>query len=136
MYVGQNGKATLLHVTVAGNTGPSISGPAISLATGALLMMSSSIVTGTCSFPQTPHFPHAQQNVLTSQTCGDDAPVPDAGLQSLSAQGNIVPTIALKPTSPAVDYAFPNTCPPVDARGVKRPQGAGCDAGAYELVKP
>ena len=36
MYVGQNGKATLLHVTVAGNTGPSISGPAISLATGAV----------------------------------------------------------------------------------------------------
>ncbi|MEX1279243.1 MAG: choice-of-anchor Q domain-containing protein, partial [Acidimicrobiia bacterium] len=25
-------------------------------------------------------------------------------------------------------------CPAADQRGVSRPQGAGCDVGAYELV--
>lgn len=40
----------------------------------------------------------------------------------------------LGPGSPALD-AVPSTgagCPPTDQRGVSRPQGAGCDIGAFE----
>ncbi len=40
----------------------------------------------------------------------------------------------LLPGSPALDTANPATCPGpgVDQRGVSRPQGGGCDRGAYE----
>ena len=127
------GKASLLHVTIAGNTAPSIYGSAATF--GGTYTMRSSIVTGTCQQPTGAHFPSAQHNVITDKYCGDDPPVADAGLLTLAAEGDAVPTLGLKPTSPAIDFAFSNTCPKVDARGVKRPQGAGCDSGAYELVK-
>src|SRR5206468_359214 len=44
------------------------------------------------------------------------------------------PTQALAPSSPAVDNANPAACPAVDERDVGRPQGLGCDSGAFELV--
>ena len=131
--LGGNGKASLLHVTIAGNTAPSTNGSAATF--GGTYTMRSSIVTGTCQQPTGAHFPSPQHNVITDKYCGDDPPVADAGLLTLAAEGDAVPTIGLKPTSPAIDFAFSNTCPKVDARGVKRPQGAGCDSGAYELVK-
>ncbi len=136
LETGQAGKpkVSLLHVTIAGNTAPSTNGSAASFSTE--YSMQSSIVEGTCQNPPGAHFPHAGQNVLTNQYCGDDPPVPDAGLLSLAAKGNVVPTMALKPTSPAIDIAPAASCPKVDARGVKRPQGAGCDAGAYERAAP
>jgi CSLREA domain-containing protein len=128
-----HGKATLLHVTIAGNTASGSSPSALD--NSGTVMIRSSIVQGTCVLWKSGgHFPSPQRNVVESETCGDDPAVADAGLLSIGATGNVVPTIGLKPTSPAVDFAFPDTCPPVDARGVKRPQGAGCDAGAYELV--
>jgi hypothetical protein len=34
--------------------------------------------------------------------------------------------------SPAVDKAKTPPCPATDKDGVTRPQGAGCDIGAYE----
>lgn len=127
-----HGKATLLHVTIAGNTAPGTQASAVS--NGGTVTTRSSIVLGTCQQPPGAHFPSPQRNVVSDEDCADDAPVPDAGLLSLAANGNVVPTLGLAPSSPAVDFAFANTCPPVDARGVNRPQGAGCDAGAYELV--
>ena len=53
-----------------------------------------------------------------------------AGLQD---NGGPTKTIALQPASPAIDTAVLATCPPTDQRGVSRPQGAGCDVGAFEL---
>jgi len=41
--------------------------------------------------------------------------------------------MALFPGSPAIDTAV--NCPATDQRGVSRPQGAACDAGAYELIQ-
>ena len=35
--------------------------------------------------------------------------------------------------SPTVDAGNNNGCPPVDERGVKRPQGSACDIGAFEF---
>jgi CSLREA domain-containing protein len=133
VMVWTGGKATLLHVTVAGNTSGPNHGTAIEwLGT---LTMASSIVSGTCGTGPGAHFPYPQRNVVTDKHCADDPPVADAGLLAPSASGNVVPTMALKPTSPAVDFAIAKSCPAVDARGVKRPQGAGCDSGAYELAK-
>lgn len=53
-----------------------------------------------------------------------------AGLQD---NGGPTETIALQPGSPAVDAAVTANCPATDQRGVARPQGAGCDTGAFEL---
>ena len=43
-------------------------------------------------------------------------------------------THALLPGSPAINAGSANNCPAADQRGVPRPQGAGCDIGAYELI--
>ncbi len=45
--------------------------------------------------------------------------------------------MALDPESPAVDAGPAKKrlgCPKTDQRGIKRPQGAGCDMGAFELT--
>lgn len=38
----------------------------------------------------------------------------------------------LTATSPALGFAVGGSCLPIDELGVKRPQGSGCDSGAYE----
>jgi hypothetical protein len=44
-------------------------------------------------------------------------------------------THALLPNSPAVNHIPAGSCVETeDQRGVHRPQGAGCDVGAYELI--
>ena len=58
-----------------------------------------------------------------------------SGLQD---NGGNTDTLALQATSPAVD-AIPSDAPgcgATDQRGIARPQGAGCDIGAYELFQP
>lgn len=55
-----------------------------------------------------------------------------AGLQN---NGGPTQTIALQPASPAVDAIPPGSCAvSTDQRGIARPQGAGCDIGAFELA--
>ena len=63
------------------------------------------------------------------------APV-DARLGPLGANGGPTEPVPLLPGSPALDRTPAGTCPPpaVDQRGITRPQGPACDAGAYELV--
>ena len=49
--------------------------------------------------------------------------------------GGNTDTLGLEPTSPAID-AIPTSslfCNGIDQRGVARPQGAGCDIGAFEF---
>ncbi len=60
------------------------------------------------------------------------------GLQN---NGGPTQTIALQPGSPAIDAIPPavngcGTTITTDQRGVNRPQGSGCDIGAFELVQP
>jgi CSLREA domain-containing protein len=51
--------------------------------------------------------------------------------------GQLTTTHALRPSSPAIDFAT-TLCPPpdVDQRGVGRPQGDACDSGAFERSGP
>jgi hypothetical protein len=74
---------------------------------------------------------------------GCTAGVGDPKLQPLAANGGPTPTMALGAGSAALNAADAGVCaapagPPgygaggVDQRGVPRPQGAGCDIGAYE----
>jgi hypothetical protein len=62
--------------------------------------------------------------------------------QGLRSNGGPTQTIALLPTSPAVDAVPVANCTDAngkplttDQRGVQRPQGKGCDIGAFELVQ-
>ena len=60
----------------------------------------------------------------------------DPGLGPLQDNGGPTQTMAIAPGSPAVD-AVPSTgaqCPATDQRGVRRPEGAGCDIGAFEAI--
>ena len=57
----------------------------------------------------------------------------DAQLEPLAGNGGRTRTHALAAQSPAVDAGGDAACPAVDQRGVARPQGTGCDIGAFEL---
>ncbi|MCB0133230.1 MAG: hypothetical protein KDD78_20345, partial [Caldilineaceae bacterium] len=50
----------------------------------------------------------------------------------LADNGGPTMTHALTADSPALDAARADACPATDQRGVARPQGAACDAGAFE----
>ena len=56
----------------------------------------------------------------------------DPLLGPLQDNGGPTQTHALLPGSPAIEAALLANCPATDQRGVSRPQGAGCDIGAYE----
>ena len=71
---------------------------------------------------------------------GDMSNTP-AGLGGLQSAGGPTETHPLLPSSPALD-AIPSNCVDLDGvtlatdqRGIARPQGPGCDIGAYELVQ-
>lgn len=73
---------------------------------------------------------------LTGFDPGTNQVVTDPGLDPLELNGGQTPTHALKPSSPAIDAGgttAPDTCPPVDQRGVFRPAGE-CDTGSFELT--
>ena len=64
-----------------------------------------------------------------------------AGLGALQNNGGPTETIALLPAGPAVDAIPVSACTDVnlvtlttDQRGIARPQGQGCDIGAFELA--
>jgi CSLREA domain-containing protein len=57
----------------------------------------------------------------------------DAHLGALNPNGGPTPTMALLVNSPAIDGGD-GECAAVDQRGVSRPQGPGCDIGAFELA--
>lgn len=63
---------------------------------------------------------------------GDATGVTDPALGPLQYNGGPTKTHALQRHSPAVDSAGVD-CPTTDQRGAPRPQGAGCDKGAFEL---
>jgi beta-glucanase (GH16 family) len=63
-----------------------------------------------------------------------DQPNTDPLLGPLADNGGPTSTHALAAGSPAIDSADAASCPATDQRGVARPQGAGCDVGAFELT--
>ena len=137
------GTTTVNQSTFSGNTSPF--GANLYNFTGFTLSMSMDIVAGG----------------LTGTNCGGGAPITDLGyniddgtscgfsalnhslnntqpqLDALAWNGGSTETMALPAASPAVDAIPPATpgCPgSTDQRGIARPQGKGCDIGAYELV--
>jgi predicted outer membrane repeat protein len=89
---------------------------------------------GNIQFPRTkaPDFNNDINNLITSPASA--ILFQDPQLAPLANNGGPAPTMAIAASSPAVNHAAAATCPSIDQRGVSRPQGSGCDAGAYELV--
>jgi CSLREA domain-containing protein len=65
-----------------------------------------------------------------------DLPSTDPQLGPLADNGGPTLTFALPAGSPAIDAADGGACPAADQRGVSRPQGGGCDIGAFENNLP
>lgn len=79
-------------------------------------------------------------NIDTDASCflgaEGDMPEQDPLIGALADNGGPTETHALRRGSPAIDRGAAQGCQRIDQRGVARPQGAGCDIGAFELSKP
>jgi hypothetical protein len=75
-------------------------------------------------------------NLDSGRSCGFTGPGDleraDARLGPLSDNGGPTPTHDLEPGSEAINAGSIAECPERDQRGVRRPQGNGCDIGAVE----
>ncbi|MFN2141176.1 MAG: carbohydrate binding domain-containing protein [Candidatus Promineifilaceae bacterium] len=142
-----DGIVHVINSTVADNISPAASLADIFVGTftdaSATLTLSNTVVSGdvNCFYAPwgagTVTLTAGHNNVFTDDTCfpgASDQVMPDAGLLPLADNGGPTLTHALLPASPAVDTADGAICPATDQRGVARPQGAGCDAGSYELM--
>ena len=82
----------------------------------------------------------AGYNLEDGVSCGLTEPSDLSGVSPLLApldfNGGTNLSHALNPGSPAIDTGTPDLCTSEDQRGVSRPQGAGCDRGAYEAEGP
>jgi hypothetical protein len=78
-------------------------------------------------------------NFSTDNSCGLAPAYSGVDLRldpdGLKDNGGPTQTIALLPDSPAIDAAI-GDCLATDQRGVERPQGDGCDSGAFEYEAP
>jgi hypothetical protein len=123
-----NGQATLTRATLAGNSGA----PDLFTAPAPAATRLEGSIVGGCAgaAPASLGF-----NLDAGGTCGLAAQGDRGGaavLGPLAANGGETDTMALGPGSAAIDIGGPCPPPATDQRGVARPQGAACDAGAFE----
>jgi beta-glucanase (GH16 family) len=142
-----DGVLRLVHSTVAANQAPAGTTGGIFVGTfgaaGASAVLAGSILAGNSGaqcievrFGSGPvSISSAGGNLGGDGSCSlsapGDQPATDPQLGPLAANGGPTLTHALQPGSPAIDAAAA-PCPATDQRGVARPQGGGCDSGAYE----
>ena len=118
---------TVTAATLAGNTA-TVAAPAVG-ASGAAVSVERSLLTGNGPDACAGEVTSAGGNVVDT-TCfatpaAGDAQGATAPVGALGADGTLVPL----PGSAAIDHV---ACTGADQRGVARPQGAACDAGAVE----
>jgi CSLREA domain-containing protein len=156
IWNGSTGSMALTNVTVSGNRAdhdgdfePGSGGGLLNSAGGSITMRGT-IVAGNadgtgenpdCAGILASEGHNLVQHVSAGCTIGGDVTgnitSKDAMLGPLANNSGQVRTHSLAPGSPAIDAGGPGCPPPnADARGVVRPQGKGCDIGAFELEKP
>jgi hypothetical protein len=131
-YDNPQDEVTVDRVTVAYNSGGDRGTGGLALTTGTISVGGTIVAAnpgGNCSAP----VPSAGFNVEDTNTCGFASHDVDPGLEdTLTDRGAGTDVLALRAGSPAIDLGA-ETCTGPDQRGVARPQGARCDAGAYEV---
>ncbi len=129
--------ATITQSTVSGNTA---AGAAGGLNAGGSIDIENSIIASNHSGSAnsncggTMYTKRGTNIFFGDNTCGTQGG--DPKLQPLADNGGPTQTLALAPGSSAVDVVATNDCLSTDQRGVARPRGVACDAGAYELASP
>ena len=112
-------------------------GAGVGLNNSGILDLGSSIVNGAVGLTCEGTIIADGFNFDTDGTCGDATTSSGLNLQPLADNGGPTQTVALGAGSAAFDAGDPAVCAaaPVngrDQRGEVRPQGLGCDSGAYE----
>jgi hypothetical protein len=141
-----NGVVNILNSTIALNRGPDWAPSIIFIgsfdASVPSLKLTNTIISGN-QWYACDHWTGSStvvsggHNILQDDTCNpveSDLITSSAALGPLAGNGGPTMTHALLAGSPAIDAADAAICPATDQRGVSRPQGAGCDVGAYEYV--
>jgi len=144
---------TLKNVTISGNTAPAGTGGAIRNIIGVVPaskqsnpLIQNSILWGNNAGGGADEITSDGTGITTisysvlendCQPAGSvctDIVIGDPLLGALANHGGFTQTIALGVGSSAIDAGNTATCATTDQRGITRPQGAACDAGAYEVV--
>ncbi|GAB4527798.1 MAG: hypothetical protein OHK0046_45940 [Anaerolineae bacterium] len=124
------GHVSLNHVTLALNSGGEIANEI------GIVNVSNTLIAGTCVGKLTSEGHNLIQTlgncILSGTTAGDLVNVDS--LVNIELDTSLPPVHALFAGSPAIDAGNSSTCANTDQRGTSRPQGAGCDIGAYEAT--
>jgi predicted outer membrane repeat protein len=143
------GAVTLTHVTVAGNTSTGGNGGGVYRNSGAAFTVDRTIIASNtaaagpdCAVGVAQSLNSLNFNVFGSLTgCSvtgtttNNVVTATPLLGALANNGGPTQTVALLGGSPAIDIA-PTCATGTDQRGVVRPIGAACDAGAFEAPLP
>jgi CSLREA domain-containing protein len=140
----QQGPLTIVNSTISGNSAPIGGGICCGSMELRNTIVAGQINGGDCAFVM---IFDGGYNLDDDGTCGlstfnNSLPNTDPLLDPAGLEDNGGPTqtIALEPGSPAIDAIPPGvngcgTTITTDQRGTSRPQGSGCDIGAFELVQ-
>lgn len=133
--------ATVTNSTFVGNVAET-DGDVTSLDYGSTLTWANSILKGNGTREDCAGSQDGAASTYTSAggllgdeagSCGIGTASADPKLGALQDNGGPSRTMALLPGSPAIDTAINSVCTSKDQRGVTRPQGTGCDVGAFEV---
>ena len=137
----RNGALAITNTTIAGNAAAA-SGGGIYSDPGTTLDLVHVLIAGNIAGGDCRGTVNRQSHNLVEATGSDACDIAngdngthtgvDPLLARLAGYGGATQTYALLPGSPALDAGDPTACPPTDQRGVVRPQGSGCDIGAFE----
>jgi CSLREA domain-containing protein len=135
------GSFDLINSTIADNTSIAEFGSGVAWETNSVSFSNTVLSNNTCSLlTGIPPDTNGHNMEGPSDTCfppgTDQSGVTDVGLGPLADHGGPTRTMPLLPGSPALDSALLTDCPMADQRGVRRPQGVGCDVGAFEREVP
>jgi hypothetical protein len=127
--------STFINNTIWGDDG-NYQGGGIQITSNSTLSYSNNILAGNspddCFLQSSTLVQNINNLVQVSVDCGTPLLSEDPQLGPLQDNGGFTHTHALPPDSPAIDAGDNDTCLAIDQRGVTRPQGDGCDIGAYE----
>jgi hypothetical protein len=145
-----NGATTLTRVTVAQNTAsanlggglgvagsraPDIAGSILAANLGRQLRTGGSVLSNCAGVAPVDGGGNLESGTDCGFTRSGSRQTPNTGLAAaLVNDGGMLPVLPISADSPARDLA--GTCTGTDQRDVTRPQGALCDAGAYEYLPP
>ncbi len=136
------GALAMTNATIAENIAHENAPGIRNLGSASAVTLRNTIVADGCSGPSTPAVTSQGHNLDAgigrgfAETGDISGKNPLLGPLQNNGGTTELPTMALAPSSPAVDAGNNSVCPATDERGVPRPHGPVCDIGAFELSTP